>query len=155
MLGQARSAYRRLAGEPPTLVHGDAKLDHFWSTPRGLTLLDLDRCCPGDPAFDIGKLLADLRWRFAIAGRRGVAEAHRGLLDGYGRASAPRLDRARIYEGVLLLKIAGRRVPLVHPRWADVTLGLVAAARVALEQTGGRPARRRTSTHRMPAGASP
>jgi aminoglycoside phosphotransferase (APT) family kinase protein len=154
VLGHARAAYLRLPGEQPTLVHGDAKLDHFWSTPRGLTLLDLDRCCPGDPAFDIGKLLADLRWRFAIAGRPGVAEAQRGLLEGYGWGASPRLDRARVYEGVLLLKIAGRRVPLFHTRWADMTGGLVASALATLEQTGDRPARRRTSTHRMPAGAS-
>jgi aminoglycoside phosphotransferase (APT) family kinase protein len=154
MLGQARAAYGRLADEPATLVHGDAKLDHFWSAPRGLTLLDLDRSCPDDPAFDVGKLLADLRWRFALSRTPGVADAQRGLLDGYGCRSAARLGRARVFEAVFLLKIAGRRVPLFHPRWADMTFGLLAAARAALEQTGDRPARRRASAHRTPAGAA-
>lgn len=154
VLREARAVYRRLPGEEHTLVHGDAKIDHFWCSTRGLTLLDLDRVCPGDPAFDIGKLLADVHWRFAIAGGPGAAAAQRGLLDGYGGGSPARVERARIYEVVLLLKIAGRRVPLFDPRWADATLGLVAASRAALAQATGQPVQRRVSTPRIPAGAS-
>lgn len=148
MLDRTRVAYGRLPGEEATFVHGDAKLDHFWHTAGGLTLLDLDRSGPGDPAFDIGKLLADVRCRFALAHLRGVTEMQRAFLDGYGGDSA-RLGRARVYEAILLVKMAGRRVPLFHPHWADVTFSLLAAAGTALEQAGERPARRPASAHTL------
>ena len=133
VLRDVRKAYGRLPGEQHTLIHGDLKLDHIWPSSERLTLLDLDRCCPGDPAFDVGKLLADLRCRFALAGRTGIADAQRAFLDGYGWASSPRLERARVYEAAMLLKLAARRVPVFHPRWADLTVALVSAARTTLE----------------------
>ncbi|MGZ4172458.1 MAG: phosphotransferase [Solirubrobacteraceae bacterium] len=134
VLDAAASAAEQIPGEPATLVHGDLKLDHIWDLDGRLTLLDLDRCHTGDPAFDVGKLLADLRWRSVMAGRRGADRAQERLLEGYGEVPRARLHRARVYEAVLLVKIAARRVPLFDRRWADLTASLVAAGGEVLSQ---------------------
>jgi aminoglycoside phosphotransferase (APT) family kinase protein len=127
------------AGEDETaVVHGDCKLAHFLGAPSGLLLLiDLDRCHRGDPALDLGKLAADLRFHHVAAGRSGAEDAVLALLAAYG--ATPGADRARAYQALLLLKIAARRVPLFDPRWTDTTRAVVAAAAAVLEQ----PRRRR------------
>jgi aminoglycoside phosphotransferase len=133
ILNRARRLHDRLAQEDPTLVHGDFKLDHLWPSPAGMTLIDLDRCGVADPALDIGKLLADLhRWP-ALADHAEVRQAQGNFLDGYvGPASAPRVRRARVYEAVLLVKIAARRVPLFDLRWSAFTDALIGRAETTL-----------------------
>jgi Ser/Thr protein kinase RdoA (MazF antagonist) len=127
ILDRARELNDRLPRERQTLVHGDCKLDHLWPAREGLTLIDLDRSGIGDPALDIGKLLADLGWWHLIADRPGLTQAREDLLDGYGAvASSPRVRRARVYEAVLLVKIAARRVALFDRRWPMLTETLIA-----------------------------
>jgi len=62
-VGRAADIALGLPEETPVVLHGDFKLDHVLLTADGLTLIDLDRCRIGDPSLDIGKFLADLRWR--------------------------------------------------------------------------------------------
>jgi aminoglycoside phosphotransferase (APT) family kinase protein len=127
ILERAQVLHDRLPHEPATLVHGDFKLDHLWLAPEGLTLIDHDRCCVADPALDIGKLLADLRWWHLMADRAGLGQARRDFLDGYAAdPSSPRLSRARVYEAILLVKIAARRVALFDRRWQPLTEALFA-----------------------------
>lgn len=127
ILDRARELYDLLPPESPALAHGDFKLDHLWLAPEALTLIDLDRCCIADPAFDIGKLLADLHWCHLMAPRDRVQQAQRNFLNGYVAAtSSPRVRRARVYEAILLVKIAARRVPLFDPRWQTLTEALIA-----------------------------
>jgi hypothetical protein len=45
---------------PPVLVHGDLKLGHCFWNGRHVTLIDLDRFCYTDPAYDAGLFLARL-----------------------------------------------------------------------------------------------
>jgi phosphotransferase family enzyme len=125
ILERAQELHDRLPHERATLVHGDLKLDHLWPAPEGLTLIDLDRCCVADPALDIGKLLADLHWQLS-PDRAGLRQAQRQFLDGYAEvASSARVSRARVYEAILLAKIAARRVRLFDRRWQPVTEALL------------------------------
>jgi aminoglycoside phosphotransferase (APT) family kinase protein len=127
ILGRAQELHERVPPEHTVVAHGDFKLDHLWLGRGRLTLIDLDRCCVADPAFDIGKFLADLRWVHLVAGRAGVREAQQEFLDGYVAAPSSRqVRRARIYEAVLLVKIAARRVPLFDRRWRALTEALIA-----------------------------
>jgi hypothetical protein len=138
---KAVAAAGELPQEDGVLVHGDCKLDHFLDSGGRLILIDLDRSGPGDPAVDVGKLAGDLRWRHAAAGRPGAERAVRAFLDGYfGGAESPRSKRARLYESMLVLKIAARRAQLFDRRWADLTTELTATAQdllAAADAPGG------------------
>jgi aminoglycoside phosphotransferase (APT) family kinase protein len=91
-----------------------------------VTLIDFDKCAVGDPALDLAKLLADLRW-WLIDRPADLEGAQQQLLAGYG-ASGPRIARARALESLLLVKLIARRVPMHRSRWAERTLALVAEA---------------------------
>lgn len=133
LLERARDLYARLPQESPTFVHGDFKLDHLWEGSGGVTVMDLDSACSADPALDIGKLLADLRWQ-PVAGLSDE-HAHAEFLHGYGiEPAAERLARARVWEAVWLIKIAARRVPVIAPSWGRRVEDLVQRARILLER---------------------
>jgi Phosphotransferase enzyme family len=142
----AVAAARELPEENGALIHGDCKLDHFLVSGEELMLIDLDRSRPGDPALDVGKLAADVRWRVVTARRSGAERAVRALLDGYFNGAMPaRYERARLYESMMMLKIAARRPPLFDRSWATLTTELVAGAADVLERAGsgdGLPSRR-------------
>lgn len=100
--------------EAPTTLHGDYKCDNLVAGEAGVHLLDFDRSGCGDPAADIGNFLADLRWRSDGDGA-GAAARQEAFLSGYGATAPERLARARVYEGLFLLRMAARRVPLHAP----------------------------------------
>lgn len=123
----ARAHLELLERESPRIVHGDMKADHVLVAPSGLTLLDPDRCSLGDPAFDLGKTMADLRFWSLSRGTGGGAAIEAELLTAYG-ASGPRLERARAYARLLLVRMAARRVPLWSDGWAERVATLLASA---------------------------
>jgi aminoglycoside phosphotransferase (APT) family kinase protein len=106
-------------------IHGDYKSDHLLVGRNRLTVIDLDRCAAGDPALDLGKFLADLRWWLGAQGTDAVATAQQMFLSGYGPAPSTRLARARALEPLALLKIAARRVQQHEPDWEGRTGTLV------------------------------
>jgi aminoglycoside phosphotransferase (APT) family kinase protein len=123
LLERVLEGYARTTGESDTLVHGDYKLDHLWWSRLGLTILDLDSARRADPALDIGKLLADLRWWNAPASCRAA------FLDGYRERDVPeRSTRARLWEVVWLVKVAARRVPITDLDWTGRTHAVVGLA---------------------------
>jgi hypothetical protein len=127
ILDRAQELYDRLPEEQHALVHGDFKLDHLWPGPAGLTLIDLDRCRVADPALDVGKLLADLGWWHLMTRRAAPRRARDCFLDGYGAVpSTARVRRARVYEAILLVKVAARRVALFDGRWHALAEALIA-----------------------------
>ena len=82
-----------LPEEAGHLLHGDFKCDHILVDDDRLVLLDFDRVTIGDPALDVGKFTADLRW-WAHASARD-ADRRRGRLPRRlrplrGRATRPR-----------------------------------------------------------------
>jgi Phosphotransferase enzyme family len=134
LLDRARKLHARLPGEADVLTHADYKSDHLLATPERLTVIDFDTCALADPALDLGKLVADLRfWAF-----RGLAVdpdwARARLLEGYGPASRPRLLRARLYEALVLAKLTVRRVSVADPDWAGRTTALVGRSAGLLDE---------------------
>jgi aminoglycoside phosphotransferase (APT) family kinase protein len=129
---RAQERLAELEPEPNTVVHGDMKADHLLLGSQTIGLLDTDRCALADPALDIGKLLADLRWWSSVAAGAGSDAIEADLLAGYG-AEGPRLARARIYASLLVVKMAARRVSLVSETWAPDTARLLTLAGEALE----------------------
>jgi hypothetical protein len=134
LLDRAGELYDRLPQEAPTFTHGDLKMEHFWVDPRGLTLMDFDLCHLADPALDIGQFLADLRFWYDTFGRGAVEQAQGRFLAGYATdAPRERLVRARLYEALELVRIAGRRLPLLDRDWAARLGRLIGWAAVLLD----------------------
>jgi aminoglycoside phosphotransferase (APT) family kinase protein len=133
LLERARELHERLPQEPPTFTHGDLKSEHLWATQSGPTLIDFDTCCLADPAFDVGRFLADLQLWFAAYDRKGLEQAQAQFLAGYAPAMpVERLVRARLYEAVQLVKIA-RRIPLFNHDWAARTGQLIRRAQAVMK----------------------
>jgi aminoglycoside phosphotransferase (APT) family kinase protein len=142
-LAAARERDERTGAQSAVLVHGDFKLDHLFWDGASVTVIDLDRAGPGEPALDLGKMLADLRWRRTGGGPAGGADACDRLLRGYRRIGAHCLARARLYEVVFLLKAAARRAPLLDPSWERVVEAAVRDAEALVDAgRGPAPARR-------------
>lgn len=132
-------AAQRLSARPsedaPALVHGDAKADHLLCGDGRVVVLDTDSCAIADPALDLGKLLADLRWWTSYREGSPVTAAELALLAGY-RPGSPRLARARLYAAMLLARMAGRRVSPARMDWtARTELVLDLGARLLCQDT--------------------
>jgi aminoglycoside phosphotransferase (APT) family kinase protein len=130
---RAREGLEELEQEAVTVVHGDLKADHLLCGAHGIALLDTDRSALADPALDIGKLLADLRWWSWVSAGPDAGAAEDELLAGYGSAG-PRVARARLYAALLLVRMAARRIPVAGRDWAPRTAELLAIAGQAVSQ---------------------
>ena len=121
------------------VLHGDLKCENLLVERTGartrIRILDLDRVCVGDPALDLGKLLADLRWWSSSP--RGAAEA--ALRAGYGPGAEARWARAALVSAVFDLKLAARRCMVHDPEWAPRVRGRVDVAATTLARAGQRP----------------
>ena len=140
LLARAEERYASLPQENPTFTHAVFKSDHLLTTSKGLTLIDFDTCTLTDPALDLGKFLADLEWWFTRRGISGVDEAQAELLKGYsaGKESdstvRQRLERAKLFHVLILVKIVARRVPIYQKVWASRTEQLIEQAARILQQ---------------------
>ncbi len=138
LFNRARALYERLPQEPPTFTHGDIRMEHFWVTPRGLTLMDFDFCHWADPALDVGQFLADLRLWCDTHGHDAADEAQQSFLAGYAPgAPRERLTRARLFETIELARVAARRVPLFDSQWEKRVGNLVEHAVALLNSLEG------------------
>jgi aminoglycoside phosphotransferase (APT) family kinase protein len=127
----AATIERRLARlEPvvPVPVHRDLHDKQVLVTPGGvLGLLDFDTLALGDPALDLGNLLAHLDLR-ALQGRCSSSDAERlaaALLDGY-RADSSIVARAAAYADATRVRLAC--VYTFRPAWPAVPDELLVAA---------------------------
>ena len=133
LLDRARALHERLPQEPPTFTHRDFKCEHLLVTPRGLTLIDFDRCALADPAFDVGKFLADLQFWFTVYNQDGLEKAQEQFLAGYAPgAPGERLIRARLYEAVELVQMTVLRVRLFDHHAARRTERLIGRAQAVM-----------------------
>jgi aminoglycoside phosphotransferase (APT) family kinase protein len=126
-LDRARDLHARLPQEPPTFAHRDFKCEHLLAAPDSLTLIDFDRCAFADPAFDLGKLLADLRWWFSTWDQAGLEQAQAQFLAGYAPGT-DRLIRARLWEAVELVHMTVLRARLFERHAASRTERLIGRA---------------------------
>lgn len=127
----------QLPAEAPSLVHGDLKADNLLLDEDRLRVLDLDRTCWAEPAVDLGKFLADLRWWSPS----GLASASLEVAfhAGYGPCDPLRWARAELLATMLELKLAARRCPVHDARWPTLVEDRImrAASRSAVV-VGGR-----------------
>jgi hypothetical protein len=127
----------RLPAEAPSLVHGDLKADNLLLDEDRLRVLDLDRASWAEPALDLGKFLADLRWWSpTVESAAALAAAFR---TGYGACDPVRWTRAELLASMLELKLAARRYPVHDARWpALVASRVTRTARRPVELAGSR-----------------
>lgn len=141
VVDRAEECYSGLPQEEPTFTHADFKSDHLLTTPEGVTLIDFDTCTLTDPALDLGKFLADLEWWFTLRGLSGVEEAQAELLKAYaaGKESdqtvQERLERAKLFHVLILVKIVARRVPIYKKDWESKTEQLIGRASQVLDKS--------------------
>jgi len=117
LVALADAAYARYLAPRGALVHGDVQAGNVLLRASGPTLLDAEIAHVGDPAFDLGTLLAHLALPALAAGR--AAQPHPALaaaLGAYRAAGGPAAaaDAFR-YAGIELLRrtIGAARVPAV------------------------------------------
>jgi hypothetical protein len=131
----ASDYHDQLPQELPTFGHSDFKSDHLLAGPDGLTIIDFDTSSLADPAFDVGKFLADLDWWHILYGRPCLQEAHTQFLESYSTGvPEARLWRARLYEALVLMRISVRRVPIFSRNWSELTKRLISHAIDVLHQ---------------------
>jgi aminoglycoside phosphotransferase (APT) family kinase protein len=107
-----------LPAEDLRIGYGDLKCDNIIAADDRIWLLDLDRTGLADPAMDLGKLLADLRW-WASYYSIDLTGVVRHFFEGYGPCDPDRLARARLIAVLYQLKLAARRIPVHEPEWAQ------------------------------------
>jgi len=123
----AATAYRRYLEPRGALVHGDAQPGNILLAARGPTLLDAEIAHVGDPAFDLGTLLAHV-WLARLAGRPAtpaagqagsIWTAYRAALGG---ASRVRFDDVARYAGLEMMRrtIGAARVAAVESTAASL-----------------------------------
>lgn len=126
----------RLPVEEATLAHGDVKADNLLVDGHRLHILDLDRSCWAEPALDLGKFLADLRWwsrsQLAAAGLEAAFRA------GYGECDPIRWARADLLSTLFEVKFAARRCDLHDPYWPSHVRAQVSRAAKPLSATRSR-----------------
>ena len=141
IVDRAAEYYSSLPQENPTFTHADFKSDHLLTTPQGLTLIDFDTCTLTDPALDIGKFLADLEWWFTRKQISCVEAAQAELLKGYSEGGESdhvvheRLERAKLFHVLILVKIVVRRVPIYKQEWSAMTGQMIDQAARLLHKT--------------------
>ncbi len=100
---------------------------------RHVVIFDLDQASAGDPAVDVGNLLAHLRLR-ALQGRLGATStaAGRALLSGHGAEWAGRWRQSvLIWEAASLFRLAA--VYALRPRWSYLGSELASMAERILD----------------------
>jgi len=132
LVAKIDSAYARYLEPRGSLVHGDVQAANVLLTPDGPKLLDAEIAHVGDPAFDVGQLVAHLVLpafsRGETASARGAAEATwAAYAEGFGSSGHPDFAVAAVYAGVELLRrtLGAARVPAVESDAAG--LAVVAA----------------------------
>ncbi|MGQ0745046.1 MAG: phosphotransferase family protein [Acidimicrobiales bacterium] len=129
ILDRSLSALAEMGGAPSLFAHGDFKAEHVFVTPTRATLIDFDSATLADPAFDLGKFLADLRIRFRLGDRDDLDATVSPFLAGYGLSPASDLARrVEAFETIFMVKLAARRVRVDHPAWSTSVTSLLAEA---------------------------
>ncbi len=139
----AQRFYRRYLTPTGALIHGDVQAGNILLPAGGVKLLDAEISHVGDPAFDIGMLLAHALIPAAAAGRAASATSvlvgcWRAYAEAHGAKALPSQAEALGYAGLELLRrtIGAARVAAVAEdeaglRVIDVGLTLVREGSIA------------------------
>lgn len=109
LLEQIGAAYARYREPVGALVHGDVQAANVLLATRGPVLLDAEICHVGDPAFDLGQLLAHLLLPAVARGRPAAADtalraAWQAYREANQQANASVALGALRYAGIELLR---------------------------------------------------
>jgi 5-methylthioribose kinase len=117
----AERCYQRYLTPEGALVHGDVQAGNVLLTPTGPKLLDAEIAHVGDPAFDVGTLLAHLALPAVAGGRAAeaapaLAEAWAAWAGAHGDVGRPDFGAAARYAGFEMLRrtIGAARVAAVE-----------------------------------------
>lgn len=143
LAGRVTAIAAALADRPeprdrPVLLHGDCHPKNALATSTGLALIDLDQAGVGQPAADVGSLLARVR-HGVVLGETGPDEAGRlaaAFLDGYTavRALPDPAELRWSTAAALMAERAVRAVNRVHARALGTMEGLLALAEDAVAE---------------------
>jgi hypothetical protein len=134
LVERAAAALDRSPAEGGTLTHGDVKCDNLLvDGQQGVRFLDLDRVAVGEPALDLGKFLADLRW-CCPEGR--LPALRSALRAGYGACDPVRWVRADLVAVILGARLVAHRCAVHDPAFAVAVHVRLAGVGRQLE-TGG------------------
>lgn len=135
LLEQLQARQQPLPAPDTVFIHNDFKADHLLVDNDQMTLIDFDSGALGDPAADVGKFLADLRWWHALGGSFDLAQAQAAFLAGYGlTAPTAQLARTHLYESLILAKSTVRRLNRFDDQWLPQTQRLLTHATQLLHQ---------------------
>jgi aminoglycoside phosphotransferase (APT) family kinase protein len=106
---------RRLCGVrlgDPTLIHGDFKPSQILVHDGRAALVDLDRACSGEPAIDLGNLLAVLTKQAVMRGQEHLRRLGPEFLDEYAVRSGRTglAPGARLFESLALVRMLVRKL---------------------------------------------
>jgi 5-methylthioribose kinase len=109
LVARIDAAYARYLEPRGALVHGDVQAANVLLAPDGPKLLDAEIAHVGDPAFDVGQLVAHLLLPAVASGEtaraRASAEAAWGAYrEGFGSTDHPAFADAAVYAGIELLR---------------------------------------------------
>ena len=128
VLGQFAHAW-----QPSTMAHNDFYDDQMLVTPEGeIALVDFEEAGPGDPLFDVGNILAHLRWMAWFGNATEACDAYRhrmrsAALERFGWQP----EDLAVREAFALFRLSSWPVDEVRPDWAqevEAGLGLVIRA---------------------------
>ncbi len=132
LVARIDSAHARYLEPRGSLVHGDVQAANVLLAPDGPKLLDAEIAHVGDPAFDVGQLVAHLLLPAVsrgetVRGRASAEAAWTAYVEGFGDSGHPAFAEAAVYAGIELLRrtLGAARVAAVETD--DAGLAVVAA----------------------------
>ena len=137
-LAEELTRFRGPSDESPVCLHGDVHPKNAVARGGVLTLIDLDQCAAGDPAADLGSLLAGLTYGRITSGaaRPSARTLGEAFLSGYSSARALPPARSLRWHtaAALLAERALRAVNRVRPEGLARLRELLAAASEVLRE---------------------
>ena len=110
LLGRVESRASRFTAPTPTLIHGDFKPSQILIEGGRVGIVDLDKTGPGDPAIDVGNLMAQLRGASLTTRQSHLHHLAPYFLAEYQKYSPTKIadDRASLFEALSLMRMAVR-----------------------------------------------
>jgi len=118
LLRRVESRASRFAVSTPSLIHGDFKPSQILIEDGRVGIVDLDNAGPGDPAIDVGNLMAQLRGAALATRQSHLRQLASYFLSEYQRHSPTKIaeDRASLFQALSLVRMAVRSFE--HSPWS-------------------------------------
>jgi hypothetical protein len=110
ILAPAEHTLETVPAQPHGLAHGDLTPSQLLFDGRRVGLLDFDKLCQAEPALDLGRFLAYLRFALTKRGAQSTENLAAGFIESYGDQGGQPAPAARVdaYEICSLVRMAAR-----------------------------------------------